>query len=97
MSTNITKRVGVLALVMGTAPASLPKAWAADATGTWLTEDGRARVRTELCGPQGKKLCGYVVCRDKPQDEAGKPPTDHANPDPQKKGRPSSGIRCCSA
>jgi hypothetical protein len=36
-------------------------AQAADPTGTWLTEDRRARVRTEFCGPGNSHLCGYIV------------------------------------
>ena len=35
-------------------------ATADDLTGTWFTEDGRARVRTEHCGSGNKHLCGCV-------------------------------------
>ncbi|NEU14110.1 DUF2147 domain-containing protein [Methylobacterium sp. BTF04] len=60
---------------------------AADAAGTWLTEDGRARVRTEPCGPRNAHLCGYVVWGSKPLDETGKPKVDRYNPDPGKQTR----------
>jgi len=60
---------------------------AAEPFGTWLTEDGRARVRTERCGSDGTRLCGYVVWGSKPLDENGKPKTDRHNPDPSKQGR----------
>jgi uncharacterized protein (DUF2147 family) len=56
-------------------------------TGTWLTEDGRARVRTERCGSDPSRLCGFVVWGSKPLDEDGKPKTDRYNPDPAKQAR----------
>lgn len=60
---------------------------AADPTGTWLTEDRRARVRTERCGPGNASLCGYVVWGSKPLDDKGQPRVDRENPDPQKRTR----------
>ena len=60
---------------------------AADPTGTWLTEDRRARVRTERCGPGNANLCGYIVWGSKPLDEKGQPRRDQENPDPQKRTR----------
>ena len=66
-------------------------AQAADPTGTWLTEDRRARVRTEFCGPGNSHLCGYIVWGSKPLDESGKPRRDQDNPDPRKQGRPLLG------
>lgn len=60
---------------------------AADPTGTWLTEDGRARVRTEFCGADRRHLCGYIVWGSKPLDETGKPKRDQYNPDPRKQAR----------
>lgn len=53
-------------------------------TGTWITEDGRARVRTERCGPRDRHLCGYIVWIR----EAA---TDSKNPDRRKRGRPVLG------
>lgn len=81
---------GRLAAVLAAALALAGPARAAapnDASGTWLTEDGRARVRTERCGPQGTNLCGYVVWGSKPLDDQGQPRVDGANPDPQKRTR----------
>lgn len=66
-------------------------ATASDPTGTWRTEDGRARVRTEHCGPEGENLCGFVVWLQKPLDEAGKPRVDTHNPDAGKQARPVLG------
>lgn len=74
--------LGALGLA-GLAQAAAPN----DAAGTWLTEDGRARVRTERCGPQSTNLCGYVVWGSKPLDDRGQPRVDGANPDPQKRTR----------
>lgn len=64
---------------------------AADPTGTWQTEDGRARVRTERCGADPSRLCGYIVWGSKPLDEDGKPKIDKHNPDPTRKARPQLG------
>ena len=60
-----------------------------DVAGTWLTEDGRAKIRTEHCG---EKLCGYVVWMKQPLNEKGEPRTDLKNPDPAKRNRPSLGL-----
>lgn len=60
-------------------------------TGTWLTEDGRARVRTEQCGSDPTRLCGFVVWGSKPLDEDGKPKIDKHNPDPSKQTRAQLG------
>ncbi len=60
---------------------------AADPTGIWLTEDGRARVRTEHCGSDGRHLCGYVVWLQKPEGEDGKPRTDRYHPDARRQAR----------
>lgn len=40
--------------------------WAAEPFGTWQTEDGRARVRTEHCGSDASRLCGFVVWGKEP-------------------------------
>ena len=64
---------------------------ATDPTGTWLTEDRRARVRTERCGPGNANLCGYIVWGSKPLDDKGQPRVDRENPDPQKRTRPLLG------
>lgn len=66
-------------------------AFAADPTGTWLTEDGRGRIRTEHCGPGKADLCGYVVWMKEPTDEKGKPRLDESNPEAKKRTRPVLG------
>ncbi|BAU93624.1 hypothetical protein MPPM_5019 [Methylorubrum populi] len=60
-------------------------------TGTWLTEDGRARVRTERCGSDPTRLCGFVVWGSQPLGEDGRPKIDRYNPDPAKQARPQLG------
>lgn len=60
-------------------------------TGTWLTEDGRARVRTQGCNSDATRLCGFIVWGSQPLDENGKPKIDLYNPDPAKQGRPQLG------
>ena len=62
-------------------------ALAAEATGTWATEDGRARVRTERCGPKNDHLCGFVVWMKEPRDKKGQLLLDGENPDPDKHKR----------
>lgn len=64
---------------------------AADITGTWLTEDGRARIRTEGCRSDAALLCGYVVWSNNPVDPKGQPRVDETNPDPGKRKRPVVG------
>lgn len=66
-------------------------AWAAEPFGTWQTEDGRARIRTEHCGSDATRLCGFVVWGKEPLDENGKPKLDRYNPNPGKQGRPQLG------
>jgi len=77
------------ALLPGLALAAAPN----DASGTWLTEDGRARIRTERCGPQNANLCGYVVWLKVPLNDKGQPRVDFKHPDPKKQTRPSLGLQ----
>src|SRR5437764_1455722 len=82
-------RVTALALLLAGlfAPAS---ASAADPKGTWLTENGRSRVRIADCGAA---LCGTIVWLKEPNDpETGKPKTDKQNADAGKRGRPLIGV-----
>lgn len=62
-----------------------------DPSGTWLTEDGRARIRIERCGPVLEQVCGYIVWMKDPADASGQPFRDQSNPDPAKRGRPVLG------
>jgi uncharacterized protein (DUF2147 family) len=59
----------------------------ADPSGTWLTEDGRARVRIERCGPKLEQICGHVVWMKEPTDANGQPLRDQNNPDIAKRSR----------
>lgn len=73
------------------APLALVLSWQAfaatpprDPSGAWLTEDGRARVRVEKCGPFQEQVCGYVVWI---KAGSSAPTTDRNNPDPRKASR----------
>jgi uncharacterized protein (DUF2147 family) len=59
----------------------------ADPSGTWLVEDGRARIRLERCGPARESICGYIVWMKSPVDARGEPYRDTNNPDPDKRTR----------
>ena len=82
---------GMAALgVLSAAPATAA-APAHDPSGTWLTQDGKARIRVEKCGPQEKNLCGYAVWLKTPLNDEGKPRVDFRNPDPKKRASASLG------
>lgn len=59
-----------------------------DPSGTWLTEDGRARIRVEHCGATLEQICGYVVWA---KDAKGQAFRDQYNPDLDKRSRPLLG------
>lgn len=84
----ITGALAGLALV---ALPSLAQAAPRDPSGTWLTEDGKARIRVEKCGPSSSNICGYAVWLKVPLSDEGKPRVDFRNPDPKKQVRPSLG------
>ncbi len=63
----------------------------ADPSGTWLTEDGRARVRIERCGAKLEQVCGFIVWMKEPADANGQPLRDQSNPDIAKRSRPLLG------
>ena len=63
-----------------------------ETTGTWLTEDGRAKIRIEHCVDNNVKLCGFVAWMKDPVNEKGQPRLDIHNPDPNKRTRPSLGL-----
>ncbi|WP_083469043.1 DUF2147 domain-containing protein [Methylobacterium variabile] len=85
---NHTLRVSVTLVSVGL---SLTSAMAASETGVWLTEDGRARIRTERCGANKALLCGYIVWAQKTASDDGKPFVDVKNPDPSRRSRPLLG------
>lgn len=82
-----TVAFALLALAGTAGPAS-----AKDPSGTWLTSDGRARVKVERCGSAGAALCGTVVWLRTPLNDRGQPRTDVKNPDPAKRARPVIGM-----
>lgn len=63
-----------------------------DPSGTWLTGDGRAKVRIDRCGPAASNICGKVVWAKTATNEDGTPRTDIKNPDPKKRSRPVVGL-----
>ena len=69
----------------------LAQAAARDPSGVWLTEDGKARIRVEKCGPQNTNVCGYAVWLKTPLNDQGQPRVDFRNPDPKKQSRASLG------
>lgn len=82
------RAAAVAALLLGLAPAT---AYAADPTGTWLTQKGDARIHIAHCG---KALCGTVVGLRDPIDRAtGKPGVDDQNPNPRLRHRRIIGLR----
>ncbi len=60
---------------------------ATDLAGTWLTEDGRAKIRMDHCAINRAQMCGTVVWL-----KPGQPQTDTKNPDPAKRARPMLGM-----
>ena len=72
------------------ASATMIPANASDLTGTWLIQDGTAKVRIVACG---EAICGTVVWLSSPNDAAtGRPQTDKLNADPEKRSRPMLGV-----
>lgn len=64
-----------------------------DPSGTWLTGDGRAKIRIDRCGAGSRLVCGKVVWLKAPTTDAGAPRTDLKNPDPKKRARPVLGLQ----
>jgi uncharacterized protein (DUF2147 family) len=72
------------------AVAAILPANAADPTGTWLVQDGTAKVRVFPCE---EAFCGNVAWLLQPIDTAtGKPLTDKLNVNPQLRNRPMLGV-----
>ena len=87
MSDRFWTRCLVTLAILGFASAA-PAAAPRDPSGTWLTQDGRARVRMEKCGTGRSNLCGYIVWLKPGSVKAS---TDARNPDPAKTARPLLG------
>ncbi len=58
--------------------------------GTWIVEDGSARVKIEKIG---NKYFGKTVWMKEPNDENGKPKVDVNNPDASLRNQPRIGLR----
>ncbi|MBR0684837.1 DUF2147 domain-containing protein [Bradyrhizobium manausense] len=70
--------------------ATVAHAQSADASGTWLTQAGDARVKISKCGGG---ICGVIVWLREPHDTAtGQPATDSKNPNPALAKRPMIGL-----
>jgi uncharacterized protein (DUF2147 family) len=79
--------IAFLAALFG-APAAY--AQSADASGTWLTQAGDARVKVSKCGGG---ICGVIVWLREPYDTAtGQPATDSKNPNRALAKRPLIGL-----
>ena len=77
----------LLAALFGATAAS---AQSTDASGTWLTQAGDARVKISKCGGG---LCGVIVWLREPYDTAtGQPATDSKNPNPALARRAMIGL-----
>ena len=83
-------RLAAAAVALGMAPQISAAATYGDPTGTFLTEDTRARIRLEKCGPTAENLCGYVVWLKANPEEAD-PKLDVKNPDARRRTRPVLG------
>lgn len=88
------------ALGIAFAAAQLHPALAAstEPLGTWLTEDGQARVRVERCAPAGEtgaaqNVCGYIVWLRTPNNPDGTIDIDEHNPDPSRQNRALLGMQ----
>jgi uncharacterized protein (DUF2147 family) len=69
---------------------SLGASLAADPTGTWHTEEGKATVRIAACGPA---LCGTIISLKEANDpDTGKAKTDKNNADAGLRSRPIIGV-----
>lgn len=85
MTLRFVLRVGlriVVSLLLSMAEGRGHAAPVGDPLGTWLTEDGRARVRVERCGAMADRVCGYIVWMKETADAKGQPFRDRLNPDP---------------
>ena len=88
MKTNILHATSLAAALLST---SLLPAVAADPTGIWLTEAGKATVRVADCGGA---LCGTIVALKEPNDpQTGKPKIDKNNADAGKRSRAIVGVQ----
>lgn len=85
---------GALGLLMSGQALAQTAGVTSPAAGTWLTEDGDARIAIAECEDGKKELCGTIVGLKQPHDpKTGKPPTDKNNPDVAKRSQPIVGVQ----
>jgi uncharacterized protein (DUF2147 family) len=85
MSRNFIIAASAIVGLAAASPAS-----AGDPRGTWVTDDGKARIAIADCSGA---LCGKIVALTEPNDPAtGKPKTDGKNADASKRSRPMIGV-----
>jgi uncharacterized protein (DUF2147 family) len=90
MIKHAIRLTAALCLALGT----LSAASAADPTGTWLTQQGDARVRVAKCG---SGMCGTIVWLREPIDpRTGKAQVDDKNSNPALRNRKIIGLRIFS-
>jgi uncharacterized protein (DUF2147 family) len=87
----MSRRFAVLTvLLLALSGATAARAQSTEASGTWLTQAGDARVKISKCGGG---ICGVIVWLKEPIDTAtGKPATDTKNPNPALAKRPMIGL-----
>jgi uncharacterized protein (DUF2147 family) len=88
MIRNVLRAAMAAAALLAASPAP---ALAADPTGNWITEEGKATVRVTDCGGA---LCGTIVSLREPNDpQTGRPKVDKLNADASKRSRPIIGTQ----
>ena len=87
----MSRRFAVLTVLLAAlSGATAAHAQSADASGTWLTQAGDARVKISKCA---SGICGVIVWLREPTDTAtGQPATDSKNPNPALARRPMIGL-----
>jgi uncharacterized protein (DUF2147 family) len=87
----MSRRFAILSVLLAAlSGATAAHAQSADASGTWLTQAGDARVKISKCGGG---ICGVIVWLREPTDTAtGQPATDSKNPNPALARRPMIGL-----
>ena len=86
---RIVLRSAIVLAALGASSATF--AAPVDPSGTWLTKDGRAKIRIDRCGPSNANICGKVVWLRPDQ-----PKLDDQNPDPSKRTRQMLGLQLMS-
>ena len=87
----MSRRFAILSVLLAAlSGATAAHAQTADASGTWLTQAGDARVKISKCGGD---ICGVIVWLREPHDSAtGQLATDSKNPNPALAKRAMIGL-----